>query len=158
MKQFVPFNALVLVAAIALAVMLGQIFTSVKSYPVAVKYALPVTQAVPAEKPPPSTRSSQSKAETAPDDEPEADPEPEDYSTAPEPDIVVQFPLDINSASVEELMLIPKIGDAMAQRIVQYRAVLGGYTTLEQLMNIKLIGETTYGNIAPYLIIEDGDD
>ena len=65
----------------------------------------------------------------------------------------VQFPLDLNTADYDELCLIPRIGDVTAQRILQYRAVLGGYTSLEQLMEIQGIGEKTFEAIAPYLII-----
>lgn len=65
----------------------------------------------------------------------------------------VQFPLNLNTATTEELKAIPRIGDVLAERIVQYRDVLGGYTDLQQLMEIKGIGESTYAEISVYLYI-----
>ena len=78
-------------------------------------------------------------------------------STAAEPQasepLAVQFPLNINTAVYNELLLIPGVGDVTAQRIVQYREVLGGYTALEQLMDIQGIGEKTFAEIALYLYV-----
>lgn len=69
----------------------------------------------------------------------------------------VQFPLELNSATIEELKLIPRVGDVMAQRIVQYREHIGGYTDLEQLKQIKLVGEETYALLWQYLYIAKAD-
>jgi competence ComEA-like helix-hairpin-helix protein len=72
-----------------------------------------------------------------------------------EPEIVVEFPLNLNTATYEELILIPRVGDVTAQRILQYRDYLGGgYDMLEQLMEIKGIGEATFEAIEPYLYVE----
>lgn len=65
----------------------------------------------------------------------------------------VQFPLNLNTATAEELKAVPRVGDVLSQRIVQYRDVLGGYTDLRQLMEIKGIGESTYAEISAYLYI-----
>ena len=65
----------------------------------------------------------------------------------------VSFPLELNRATREELMLIPGVGEVTSRRIVQYREVLGGYTELEQLYEIKGIGETTFANISAYLYL-----
>jgi DNA uptake protein ComE-like DNA-binding protein len=46
-------------------------------------------------------------------------------------------PVDINSADTSELKSLPGIGTYLAQRIVEYRRKLGGYTNLEQLCEIK---------------------
>lgn len=66
----------------------------------------------------------------------------------------VDFPLDINLATEQQLKFIPRVGDTMSQRIVQYREHLGGYTSLEQLMEIKGIGENVYNHLSQYLIID----
>lgn len=65
----------------------------------------------------------------------------------------VGFPLDLNLATVDELKFIPRVGDVTAQRIVQYREVLGSYTSLEQLKEIKGIGDVLFDSISAYLII-----
>jgi DNA uptake protein ComE-like DNA-binding protein len=46
-------------------------------------------------------------------------------------------PIDINSADTADLKAMPGIGNYLAQRIVDYRQKLGGYTHLEQLCEIK---------------------
>jgi competence protein ComEA len=51
------------------------------------------------------------------------------------------------------LELIPGVGNVTAQRIIQYRDHLGGYTSLEQLMEISGIGEGTYAELEPYLVV-----
>jgi len=77
------------------------------------------------------------------------------YDIQPETVVLVTFPLDVNKATVSELMYIPRVGSAMAQRITQYRSELGGYTELEQLKQIKGVGDKTYEVIAAYLYIQD---
>lgn len=69
----------------------------------------------------------------------------------------VQFPLDVNTATTEQLKFIPRVGDVMAQRIVQYREALGGYTDLEQLREIKGVGDSTYELLWSYLYIAGGE-
>lgn len=69
------------------------------------------------------------------------------------PDITVEFPLDLNTATAQQLEFIPQIGEVTAQRIIQYREALGSYTSLEQLMEIKGIGQKTFDTISAYLII-----
>ncbi|MCL2056904.1 MAG: helix-hairpin-helix domain-containing protein [Oscillospiraceae bacterium] len=69
-------------------------------------------------------------------------------------EIWVYFPLDLNEAAYGELILIPRVGDVTAQRIIQYRDYLGGYEKLEQLMDIRGIGEGIFAQIAPYLYVD----
>lgn len=45
--------------------------------------------------------------------------------------------LDLNSASIEELVALPGIGSYSAEKIIQYRQRLGGFISLDQLLEIK---------------------
>ena len=69
-------------------------------------------------------------------------------------EIVVQFPINLNTATKEELMAIKGIGETYAQRILDYREEIGGFDYLEQLMEIKGIGEGRFKAWSPYLTLE----
>jgi competence protein ComEA len=49
--------------------------------------------------------------------------------------------ININTASVEELATLNKVGDKTAARIVAYREANGPFNSVEDLMNVKGIGE-----------------
>lgn len=61
-------------------------------------------------------------------------------------------PVDINKAGVEELMTIPGIGATKAQAIVAYRTNTP-FTTTNDLVNVKGIGEKLFARIAPYVVV-----
>jgi len=66
----------------------------------------------------------------------------------------VNYPLDINTATAEELATVDGIGTTRANAIIEYREYLGGYTSVEQIMDIEGFGESVYAQIAPYLTVE----
>ena len=49
--------------------------------------------------------------------------------------------ININTASVEELATLNKVGDKTAARIVAYREANGPFNSVDDLMNVKGIGE-----------------
>ena len=59
--------------------------------------------------------------------------------------------INVNTATVEELVRLPRIGPRIAQRIVDYRRSHGPFRSLETLTNVKGIGPRTLEKIKPYL-------
>lgn len=52
--------------------------------------------------------------------------------------------ININSADLASLDKIPSVGPAIAQRIIDYREQNGGFTTIEDIKNVKGIGDATF--------------
>lgn len=52
--------------------------------------------------------------------------------------------VNINRATAEELDTLPGIGPAKARAIIEYRETYGEFQTLEQLMEVKGIGQKTF--------------
>ncbi len=61
------------------------------------------------------------------------------------------LPIDINKASVEDLTLIPGVGEKTAQSIVCFRDENKGITDLQDLIKIRGVGEKKLKKIIPYL-------
>lgn len=62
--------------------------------------------------------------------------------------------ININTADKKELMLISGIGEKYAERIIELREQLGGFTSIEQLKKVKGIGDKRFGKIKNYVTIE----
>lgn len=52
-------------------------------------------------------------------------------------------PVNLNTATAQELDSLPGIGPVIAQRIIDYRVAHGSFRTVEELLNVKGIGEAT---------------
>ena len=52
-------------------------------------------------------------------------------------------PININTASSEELQTLPGVGPALAERIIAYREENGPFSAIDGLLNVKGIGEAT---------------
>lgn len=76
-----------------------------------------------------------------------------DTDSGNDADVSVSYPLDLNTCTAEELMTINGIGEVKANNIIEYRDYLGGYTSVEQIKNIKGIGDKVYEKISPYLTV-----
>jgi len=59
--------------------------------------------------------------------------------------------MDLNSATVEQLTSLPGVGPTLAGRIVEYREKAGRYGAVEELLNVKGIGEKNFQKIEPRL-------
>jgi len=58
--------------------------------------------------------------------------------------LIFSIPLDINRVSAEDFCLIPGIGESLAREIVAYRERRRGFRSVEELKNVKGIGEKKY--------------
>ena len=63
------------------------------------------------------------------------------------------FPLDLNTATAEELMLLPSIGAVRAQAIVDWREAHGGFSSIGQLVEVPGIGEAYLAAVEPYVCL-----
>jgi comEA protein len=52
--------------------------------------------------------------------------------------------VDLNQATIEQLDELPGVGPAIAKRIVDYRQENGPFKRIEDLMNVRGIGEKTF--------------
>ncbi len=59
--------------------------------------------------------------------------------------------IDLNTTSLEQLQLLPGIGQSLAQRILDYRLEHNGFSTIEELMQISGIGEKKFEQIKQYI-------
>lgn len=58
-----------------------------------------------------------------------------------------QSSININTATVEELTELPGIGEATANKIIEYRKQNGKFETIEELKNVAGIGNSKFENI-----------
>ena len=58
-----------------------------------------------------------------------------------------QFKININTARPDQLQMLPGVGAALAQRIVNYRQENGAFKSLEDLQNIDGLTDKRYGRL-----------
>ena len=88
-----------------------------------------------------------------------------DRQTAPPVETEVQVPqeeilpdlspLDLNTATAEELATLPGIGAELAGRIVAYREAHGGFDSVEEIMEVSGIGEGKFAALEGRITVED---
>ena len=62
--------------------------------------------------------------------------------------------VNINTATQNELENLPGVGEAIASRIVEYRQQNGKFDKIEDLQNVKGIGDAKFNNIKEYVIAQ----
>lgn len=67
--------------------------------------------------------------------------------------VAAEGKVNINSAGVEELALLPRVGPAVGARIIEFREANGEFAAVEDLMLVKGIGERTFELIEPYVAL-----
>jgi competence protein ComEA len=62
-------------------------------------------------------------------------------------------PLNLNTASVAQLEALPGIGKATAERILEYRQKNGSFKKVEDLMNVRGVGEKSFLKLKPLITV-----
>src|SRR5215207_7050962 len=62
-------------------------------------------------------------------------------------------PVDLNTATLEQLDTLPGIGPVLAQRILDWRAANGRFSTVEELGEVSGIGEAILGDLRPLVTV-----
>jgi len=76
-------------------------------------------------------------------------------STEPVTTVYEEVFVNINTASIEELMKIDGIGEATAMEIINYREQNGDFRNIEEIMNVYGIGEAKFGHICDYIYVDN---
>ena len=61
--------------------------------------------------------------------------------------------VDLNAASEAELDTLPDVGPVTAQSILAWREEHGGFTTVDELLEVDGIGEATLAKLAPHVTV-----
>ena len=62
--------------------------------------------------------------------------------------------LNVNTATLAELVTLPGIGDTIGGRIIEYREYWGPFQTVDELRNVRGIADSRLADIAPLITVE----
>jgi competence ComEA-like helix-hairpin-helix protein len=68
--------------------------------------------------------------------------------------VLTEKSINLNSATVQELILLPGIGEKTAEKIIILRNERGGFKRIEEIMDVHGIGEIKFNKIKKFLYIE----
>jgi len=60
--------------------------------------------------------------------------------------------VNVNTASAEQLQMLPRVGPALAGRIIDFREANGPFRTVDEIVAVKGIGETSLEKLEPYIV------
>jgi competence ComEA-like helix-hairpin-helix protein len=72
--------------------------------------------------------------------------------------LVLGLSVDINEATLDELTLLPGIGEDLARLILKKRRESGGFRSIEELEDVKGIGEAKLRAIGPFIEVKAPPD
>lgn len=86
--------------------------------------------------------------------EPTTTAEPTEAVTETEPyTIIVEYPLDLNTATKEELMTLPYVGEAEAEAIIELRNRIGAYSHVYELLYVEELEQKEVAEITEFVTV-----
>ena len=76
------------------------------------------------------------------------------YSKTDSKQVLKEKSINLNSAGIEELEKLPGIGSKTAEKIIAYREMIEGFKSLDDLLEVKGIGQVKLNKIKKFLYIE----
>jgi len=61
--------------------------------------------------------------------------------------------VNLNTATEEQLQTLPGVGPSMAKRIVEHRSKVGKFAKIEEILNVKGIGEKKFQRMRDRLVV-----
>ena len=65
--------------------------------------------------------------------------------------------VNLNTATAAQLQTLPGVGPALAMRIIEYRESNGRFARIEDVMNVRGVGETTFLRMRDLLTVTPPD-
>jgi comEA protein len=72
---------------------------------------------------------------------------------APQEKAAASSQVNLNTATQAQLETLPGVGEATAKRIIEYRDKNGGIKKIEELMNVRGIGEKSFLKLKPLIVV-----
>jgi competence protein ComEA len=63
--------------------------------------------------------------------------------------------VNLNTASAQDLATLPGVGDKVAARIIEYRQKAGGFKSVQELLNVRGVGEKNFAKMQAHLTLGD---
>ncbi len=64
-----------------------------------------------------------------------------------------QGTVNLNTASADQLQLLPRVGPALAAEIIAFRDSNGPFRSVDELVAVKGIGENSLNRLSPYVSV-----
>ncbi len=101
----------------------------------------------------PSVTAEPSEPEQSSDTENGEDTEPASEESVETPPIEPSYPINLNTALAEELETLPGIGEVLAGRIIAYREEVGGFRSVEEIMDVRGIGQAIFEGLEDFITV-----
>jgi competence protein ComEA len=73
---------------------------------------------------------------------------------AAQPALAAGGVVNVNTAEIEQLILLPRVGETVARRIIEFREENGAFKSPDDLLLVRGVGEKTFELMAPHVVVE----